>query len=121
MSTDSSQDIANELRTHVAAIHNQTGFSLLAIAMSRAADSLEIQESTIKTLTIEQRKRDARVMASVRQLIKAKKKASNGRLAAELFGTGYDESRTLCVELGLDPNGQETDYDEMINYLAKNN
>ena len=60
----------------------------------------------------------ARVMANARRLIKAKKSTSNARLYMELFGTGFTTARFCCINnLGLDPDGNETDYNKMMKHI----
>ena len=62
--------------------------------------------------------RDARVMASARKMMKKKKATSNARLYMELFGTGMTTSCNACrLDLGLDPDSNETCYMSMLNYI----
>lgn len=63
-------------------------------------------------------KRDARVMANARRLIKASKTTSNGRLYSELFGTGHGTAMMICINnLGLDPDSNETCFNKMIEHI----
>lgn len=62
--------------------------------------------------------RDALVMANARRLIKAKKMTSNAGLYMELFGTGLNTARLLCINnLGLDPESNETSYTKMMKHI----
>ena len=63
-------------------------------------------------------RRDALVMANARRLIKAKSITSNGRLYMELFGTGLQTARDRVRELGIDPDGNATCYNEMMKHLS---
>ena len=64
-------------------------------------------------------KRDALIMANARRLIKARRITSNGRLYMELFGTGMGTGRARARELGLDPDGNETSYNQMCDFIDK--
>jgi len=66
---------------------------------------------------IEQKKRDALIMARARGMIKAHKSTSNGRLCSDVFGLGCGTGRDYCRELGLDPDSNETVYAKMIDHL----
>jgi hypothetical protein len=60
---------------------------------------------------------DALVMANARRLIKAKVRTSNGRLFSELFGTGCGMGRDSARKLGLDPDCNKTDYNQMRRHI----
>lgn len=62
-------------------------------------------------------KRDALVMANARRLIKARKATSNAKLYMELFGTGFSTARQCCSELGVNPDGNITNYSSMAAQL----
>ena len=65
--------------------------------------------------------RDAIVMANARRLIRATKSTSNGRLYMELFGTGLTTARVRCIQdLGLDPDGNKTNYTKMMEHISAN-
>ena len=60
------------------------------------------------------------VMANARQIIKAKKATTNGRLYMLLFGTGQTTAMRICTEdLGLDPDDNKTDFSEMITFISE--
>lgn len=61
--------------------------------------------------------RDALIMANTRGRIKAHKSTSNGRMYSDLFGTGCGTGRSGARELGLDPDGNETDYSDMMEFI----
>ena len=63
--------------------------------------------------------RDAIILANARRLIKANKRTSNGRLYMELLGTGLGTARQRCIDnFGLDPDGNQTNYNEMMEFIA---
>ena len=64
-------------------------------------------------------KRDALVMANARRLIKANKRTSNGRLYMEIFGTGCGTGRAGARLLGLDPDSNETSYNDMCDHIEQ--
>lgn len=59
------------------------------------------------------------VMANARRLIKANKSTSNSRLYSELFGTGYGTARKYCCKLGLDPDSNVTNYNDMMKFIIE--
>ena len=61
--------------------------------------------------------RDALVMANARRLIKANKATSNARLYSELFGSGLSSAWRACVQIGLNPEGNETSYNVMMKHI----
>ena len=67
--------------------------------------------------TLDRKKRDALVLSNARGMIQAHKSTSNGRLYRDLFGTGFGTARASCVDLGIDPDGNETSYNKMIAHL----
>ena len=64
-------------------------------------------------------KRDALIIANARQIIRAPKSTLNWILAMRLFGLGSTSGTILCEDLGLDPDGFETEYSEMIKHIEK--
>lgn len=63
-------------------------------------------------------KRDAVIMANARRLIKKNKSMLNWQLYKELFGTGSTTARMCCINnLGLDPDSNETSYNNMMKYI----
>lgn len=64
----------------------------------------------------EQLKRDALILANARRIMKATR-TPNQWLVAELFGQGSTSAHEICLRLGLDPEGRETRYDLMIDYI----
>lgn len=74
--------------------------------------------SSIETWTSQEiRERDALTMANARLLIKACKSTSNAGLYMRLFGTGFCTATSSCKVLGLNPDGNITNYSEMINFI----
>jgi hypothetical protein len=59
----------------------------------------------------------ALVMANARRLIKANVRTSNGRLFSELFGTGFGTGRDSARSLGLNPDCNKTDYNQMRRHI----
>jgi len=51
-------------------------------------------------------------------MIKAKKRTTNSSLYMSLFGTGMTTAERCCKELGLDPDGNVTDFTSMMNKLG---
>lgn len=64
--------------------------------------------------------RDALIMANARKLIKKKAITSNGRLYSDLFGTGRLTGRQGAIDLGLDPDGNTTNYYSMCEFIDEN-
>lgn len=64
-------------------------------------------------------KRDAIIIANARKLIKASKKTTNCQLYMNLFGTGMGTAIKRCIDLGLDPDSNNTFYDSMVDYIEK--
>lgn len=93
------------LRVLASEIQSEDGVANACI--SDAADLIEKQEA-------DWLKENALVMANARRLIKRNKSTSNGRLFSELFGTGQGTARNWCRKLGLDPDSNVTNYDEML-------
>lgn len=65
----------------------------------------------------EQIKRDALILANSRRVHRAPKSRSNAGLYMDIFGTGFTTARHRCVQLGLDPDGNETRYNCMIDFI----
>jgi hypothetical protein len=59
----------------------------------------------------------ALVMANARRLIKANVRTSNGRLFSEIFGTGFGTGRDSARSLGLNPDCNKTDYNQMRRHI----
>jgi hypothetical protein len=58
-------------------------------------------------------------MANARQLIKANKATSNGKLFMNLFGTGFGTARSRCRQIGLNPDSNETSLSIMTPFLGE--
>ena len=64
--------------------------------------------------------RDALIMSNARGMIKLKARSTNAHLYSDLFGTGFGTATRRCVDLGYDPCSNKTEYNEAIDYIAKN-
>jgi hypothetical protein len=72
-------------------------------------DKIELRKSELETYAL--------VMANARRLIKANVRTSNGRLFSELFGTGFGTGRDSARSLGLNPDCNKTDYNQMRRHI----
>ena len=72
-------------------------------------DKIELCKSELETYAL--------VMANARRLIKANVRTSNGRLFSELFGTGFGTGRDSARSLGLNPDCNKTDYNQMRRHI----
>ena len=66
-----------------------------------------------------QLKERALIMANARRLIKKHKAMCNSLLYSELFGTGSGTARCFCRDVGLDPDGNKTPFNEMMTHINK--
>ena len=67
-----------------------------------------------------QEERDALIIANARRMMKACRQ-SNRYLYSELFGTGSATAGVMCIELGLDPESNETSYTKMMDHIEAKN
>ena len=68
-------------------------------------------------IMLTQLERDALIMANTRRIMRAKRIKTNTSLYMDIFGVGMTTSISACVKLGLDPEGNETHYNSMIDYI----
>lgn len=66
----------------------------------------------------EQDRRDARILANVRRIVK-KTRMPNWVLAMETFGFGSTSAWEMCSRLGLDPESNVTSFFGMLDRIEK--
>jgi hypothetical protein len=89
-------------------------FSLRSLADIKRIIELEKDKIKLRKSVLENY---ALVMANARRLIKANVRTSNGRLFSELFGTGFGTGRDSARSLGLNPDCNKTDYNQMRRHI----
>ena len=101
--------LTNEWRTSMAV----SGF-IRSLADIKRIVELENEKLTLCKSELETY---ALVMANARRLIKANVRTSNGRLFSEIFGTGFGTGRDSARSLGLNPDCNKTDYNQMRRHI----
>ena len=64
-----------------------------------------------------ERKEIALILANARRLIKKRRQMNNRELVKELMGQGSGAAGQICREVGLDPDGNKTSYNDMCRYI----
>lgn len=76
----------------------------------KMAEYVALTEKLLPLVEKEELNNDRLVMANARRLIKAHKRTSNARLCMELFGTGFTSATRYCLDMGFNPDSNETKY-----------
>lgn len=83
-----------------------------------AADLLGFGRDVVARAGFEQDKRDARILANVRRIVKATR-MPNWVLAMETFGFGSTSAWEMCNRLGLDAESNVTHLFPMLDHIEK--